>query len=154
MKNFKLLVAVSTPSLQGLLPDILGRHTLVFAANLEKALALLEARQDFDLILCGLHFDSGKMYELLEAAKSSKTTAHIPFLCVQLIGSILPYGAFKSMRAAFDILGGDLFIQVAKWRIEYGDEEAFRKFNDVILNIAKDPQKKGDLIDIALDEFN
>jgi CheY-like chemotaxis protein len=151
MKNFTILVAISTPSLHGLLSDILSRHTLLFAETLEKALDLLEAPQDFDLILCGLHFGNGKMYEFLEAAKSSRTAATKPFLCVQLIGSILPYGAFKSMRAAFDILGGDLFIQVAKWRIDYGDEEAFRKFNDVILKIAEDPGKQN-LINIALDE--
>jgi CheY-like chemotaxis protein len=151
MKNFKLLLAISTPSLPGLLSGILGQHILLFAENLEKAQALLEARQDFDLILCGLHFDNGKMYELLEAAKSSNATAHIPFICVQLIGSILPHGAFKSMRTAFDILGGDLFIQVAKWRIDHGDEEAFRKFSDVILNIAQDPGKIKS-VNAALDE--
>lgn len=153
MKNFTILVAISTPGLHGLLSDILGRHTLLFAANLEKALDLLQSRQDVDLILCGLHFDDGKMYELLEAAKSSRTAATKPFLCVQLIGSILPYRAFESMRAAFDILGGDLFIQVAKWRIDFGDEEAFKKFNDVILKIAEEPRKQN-LIDIPLDEFS
>jgi hypothetical protein len=153
MKNFKIVVAVSTPSLPGLLSDILAQHTLFFASDLDHALSLMEVRQDADLILCGLHFDNGKMYELLAAAKSSKAAANTPFVCLQFFGSILPYGAFNSMRAAFEILGGDLFIQVAKWRIDYGDEEAFRKFNDVILKVVADPRRK-DLTDIALGNFS
>jgi hypothetical protein len=41
------------------------------------------------------------------------------------------------MIIAFDVLGGDFFIQLAKWRIELGDEQAFIKLVDVSKALAR-----------------
>jgi PleD family two-component response regulator len=138
MEGRKILTAVSTPELHGLLQGILAEHKLVFVTNLEQAQQQIDST--FDLIISGLHFDNGRMYELLQYAKSAHTTKAIPFLCIQMTGGMLSYGTFRSMATAFYLLGGNLFIQVAKWRIEFGDEMAFEKLRDVVQSLITKPQ--------------
>jgi hypothetical protein len=131
--SLKILVAIR-PDHQALMSTILKNNDLSFVQDIEEAYAALSPR--FDLIVCGLHFENGRMYDFLKFSKAYQQTKDIPFLCVQLTGGILPYGAFKSMVTAFDVLGGDLFVQLAKWRIELGDEQAFAKLADVIKVLA------------------
>ncbi|MDQ9170640.1 hypothetical protein Q8A64_09480 [Oxalobacteraceae bacterium R-40] len=131
--SLKILVAIRSDH-QELISSILEGNDLTFVHSLDQAYAALSP--DFDLIVCGLHFENGRMYDFLKFSKAYQPTKDIPFLCVQLTGGILAYGAFKSMVTAFDVLGGDLFVQLAKWRIELGDEQAFRKLLDVIRVVA------------------
>ncbi len=127
--SLKILVAMR-PEHHEIISTILNNSDLVFVSSIDEAYATLGP--DFDLIMCGLHFENGRMYDFLKFSKAYQPTKDIPFLCVQLTGGILPYGAFKSMVTAFDVLGGDLFVQLAKWRVELGDEQAFAKLVDVI----------------------
>lgn len=131
--NLKILVAIR-PEHRELILSMLKNSNLIFVSSIDEAYATLSP--EFDLIICGLHFENGRMYDFLKFSKSYQPTKDIPFLCIQLTGGILPYGAFKSMVTAFDVLGGDLFVQLAKWRIELGDEEAFIKLLDVIKVLA------------------
>lgn len=131
--SLKILIAIR-PEHRELLSTILKNSDLVFVSSIDEAYVTLSP--DFDLIICGLHFENGRMYDFLKFSKAYQPTKDIPFLCVQLSGGILPYGAFKSMVTAFDVLGGDLFVQLAKWRIELGDENAFTKLLDVIEELA------------------
>jgi hypothetical protein len=131
--SLNILVAIR-PEQQALMATVLQNNTLHFVQNIDEACSALST--DFDLIICGLHFENGRMYDFLKFSKAYQQTKDIPFLCVQLSGGILPYGAFKSMITAFDVLGGDLFVQLAKWRIELGDEQAFIKLLDVIRTLA------------------
>lgn len=127
--SLKFLIAIR-PEHRELISAILKNGELVFVSSIEEAHATLGP--DFDLIICGLHFEHGRMYDFLKFSKAYQLTKDIPFLCIQLTGGILPYGAFKSMVTAFDVLGGELFVQLAKWRLELGDEQAFTKLRDVI----------------------
>jgi hypothetical protein len=131
--SLNILVAIR-PEHQELMATILKNNAVHFAQNIEEACSALSA--DFDLIICGLHFENGRIYDFLKFSKAYQQTKDIPFLCVQLTGGILPYGAFKSMITAFDVLGGDLFVQLAKWRTELGEEQAFIKLLDVIKVLA------------------
>ncbi len=130
MKKLKILLAISTPELHGLMIEILKEHQLCIVTTVDQAVDAFHP--DLDLIICGLHFDLGRMYELLQYAKYSPKVKKVPFLTVQLTGGILPYGVFKSMECAFQLLGGDLLLQVDKWRIEMGDEAAFAKLRNVV----------------------
>ena len=131
--SLKILIAIR-PEHQEIFSTILKKSDLTFVHSIDEAYATV--RPEFDLILCGLHFENGRMYDFLKFSKAYQRTKNIPFLCVQLTGGILPYGAFKSMVTAFDVLGGDMFVQLAKWRIELGDEQAFTKLLDVIKVLA------------------
>jgi hypothetical protein len=131
--SLKILIAIR-PEHQEVFSTILENSELFFVYSIDEAYATLGP--EFDLILCGLHFENGRMYDFLKFSKAYHQTKDIPFVCIQLTGGILPYGAFKSMVTAFDVLGGDLFVQLAKWRIELGDEQAFMKLLDVIKVLA------------------
>ncbi len=133
MDGLKILLAVSTPELHTLMINILNKHRLCIVTTVDQAIDAFHP--DLDLIICGLHFDLGRMYEVLRCAKYSTKVKDKPFLCVQLTGGILPYGVFKSMECAFNLLGGDLLVQVDKWRIELGDEAAFAKLREVVETI-------------------
>jgi hypothetical protein len=140
MEGLKILLAISTPELHGMMMEILHKHRLCIVTTVDQAVDAFHP--DLDLIICGLHFDTGRMYELLRCAKSSPKVKNIPFLTVQLTGGILPYGVFKSMECAFGLLGGDLLVQVDKWRIEVGDEAAFARLRDVVETMAARPDHK------------
>jgi hypothetical protein len=127
--SLKILVATS-PDHQEIMSAILKDNDLTFVNSIDQARSALSP--NFNLIICGLHFENGQMYDFLKFSKAYQLTTDIPFLCIQLTGGILPYGAFKSMVTAFNVLGGDMFVQLAKWRIELGDEQAFSKLLDVI----------------------
>lgn len=147
MEGSKILLAISTPELHSLMIDILNEHRLCIVTTLDQAVEAFHP--DLDLIICGLHFDLGRMYELLQHAKQSSKVKDLPFLCVQLTGGILPYGVFKSMECAFRLLGGDLLVQVDKWRIELGDEAAFAKLREVVKMVATGPGGEAHIARVA-----
>lgn len=152
MEGLRILLAVSTPELHGMMMQILNKHRLCIVTTVDQAVDAFHP--DLDLILCGLHFDMGRMYELLQFAKYSPKVKNIPFVTVQLTGGILPYGVFKSMECAFQLLGGDLLLQVDKWRIELGDEAAFAKLQEVVETVAVRPERENRLsIKGRLDAF-
>lgn len=142
MEGLKILLAVSTPELHGLMIEILNKHRLCIVTTVDQAVDAFHP--ELDLIICGLHFDMGRMYELLQYAKYSSKVRTIPFLAVQLTGGILPHGVFKSMECAFQLLGGDLLVQVDKWRVELGDDAAFAKLREVVETVAVSPAPEGE----------
>jgi hypothetical protein len=96
------------------------------------ASAQLLLDESIDLIICGMHFDDSRMFDLLQYAKSNPKTRSIPFLCIKSNQGIVPVRVIKSVELASYVLGSDGFIEMYKWRREFGDEVAYKKLRDIV----------------------
>ena len=95
---------------------------LSHASTLEAAKALVKA--ETPLVLCGCHFDDGRMYDLLRWMRASPPLKHVPFLAVRMLEGQLDDAIYESVKIAVDAVGGDGFIDLYRWQLRYGDQSA------------------------------
>ena len=95
---------------------------IVGAATLDEALAAL--RDGVDLVICGIHFDQSRMFDLLRLAKADRATRDTPFVCFRHLDSELPQQVFESLQIACVALGAIGFVDLFELRSRYGVHEA------------------------------
>jgi hypothetical protein len=89
------------------------------------------------LVICGCHFDDGRMYELLRHLKACPALAGIPFLSVRVLAGELDDAMYESVKIATRVLGGNGFIDLFRWRQLYGEAEADRQFAERVAELAR-----------------
>ena len=107
----------------------------VVANTLPEAEAAVTA--DTPLVICGCHFDDGRMYDLLRYLKARPALAGIPFLSVRVLAGELDDAMYESVKIATHVLGGDGFIDLFRWRRLYGEAEADRQFAQRVGELAR-----------------
>ena len=116
------------------------RRTLQGAWPLAPARTLEKARQaitaDTPLILCGCHFDEGRMYDLLRWVRSQPQLQHIPFLTIRVLEGELDDTMYESVKIATGALGGDGFVDLMRWERMFGAAEAARRFAERVDRMA------------------
>jgi hypothetical protein len=116
------------------------RKTLQGAWRLDAARTLDQARQaitpDTPLVLCGVHFDEGRMYDLLRWLRAQPELRHIPFLTMRALEGELDDAMYESVKIATGALGGNGFIDLMRWERRYGAHEAARRFADAVTGLA------------------
>ncbi|MBK0393817.1 hypothetical protein [Ramlibacter algicola] len=95
---------------------------LAHAPTFDAARALVKA--ETPLVLCGCHFDDGRMYDLLRWMRASPPLKHVPFLAVRLLEGQLDDAMYESVKIAIDAVGGDGFIDLYRWQLRYGEQAA------------------------------
>ena len=98
-----------------------GFH-LAQASTLDGAKALVQA--ETPLVLCGCHFDDGRMYDLLRWMRASPPLKHVPFLALRLHEGQLDDAMYESLKIAVDAVGGDGFVDLYRWQLRYGHKAA------------------------------
>ncbi|WP_334189304.1 hypothetical protein [Noviherbaspirillum sp.] len=98
------------------------------------ALHQLETRR-FNAILCGLHFDEGRMFDLLNLVKSRQNTKDIPFICINTLNTVLSDAVIRVVEVAANATGTHGFIEFSKWRKELGDDAAFAKLRNYVADL-------------------
>ncbi|MGN6717018.1 MAG: hypothetical protein ACTHLX_06465 [Candidatus Binatia bacterium] len=78
---------------------ILSGYELVYVAILADAKAALKA-DGFSLVLTGIYFDQGRIFEVLKDVKSDVKYANVPIACFR--GSVLPGAKFQFDREYFE----------------------------------------------------
>src|SRR5690348_10462447 len=85
---------------------------------LASAQTLAGARQavngDTPLILCGCHFDEGRMYDLLRWVRGQPALRHIPFLTTRVLEGELDDAMYESVKIATGALGGNGFVDLMR----------------------------------------
>ena len=108
---------------------LVGAHTLPHA----RAAIVPET----PLVICGCHFDEGRMYELLRHLKAQSALTTVPFLSVRTLAGELDDAMYESVEIATHVLGGSGFIDLFRWRRRYGEAEAGRQFAQRVAELAR-----------------
>ena len=136
MKNAKPDVLVA--EVPGVIPLVQeawqDNFSLTFCTSTAEAEGLLEKR--FDVIVCGTHFAESKMFDLLRMAKSKPNAQGVPFLCIRVLDGELDGTAFQSISIATCALGAAGFVDLNRWRREYGFDQAREKLRQLVLSMA------------------
>jgi hypothetical protein len=128
----RLLIAIR-PSDTGLLLQSFGKDCdVVVCTTLERARLALVQSATFDAILAGVHFDEGRIFDLLRLTKSDPRTRAIPFFCVAVSGHDLSAAMLRSIETAGVSMGAECLFDLNRWRSELGDEAACAKLHAAV----------------------
>lgn len=128
MAKPKVLAAVPPASLEVVSRVVAKDVELVFTNALSSAQALLAATPDFAMVLCGVHFDESRMYDLLEYAH--RDFPHLPFLIVRIVDwelRGLSMAGFGEAAQAAGAVGVFDFVAASKNLGEPAAERALRE---------------------------
>lgn len=118
-----LLIAVSVQDTQ-LVHDVLGdEFNLLICHSFQEAEALIG--KDIDLVTCGVHFDRGRMFDLLKRVRSTPKLKDVPFLLA--LGREVKYSPaiLQGIETAAESLGATAFINMLELVSEMGKEDAY-----------------------------
>ena len=131
----RILVADQPESFEAFRDALASSYQLLPAATLEqarKALALQPA-----LVVCGCHFDEGRMYDLLRLLKAEPATRTLPFLAVRCVeGELLDDALYESVKIAVRALGGNAFVDLLRWQRRWGPAEASHRLTHLVDTLA------------------
>lgn len=120
--SFPIVIA-ETPEAFGRLRSTLdGEGPLVHARSLQDARQAVGA--DTALVVCGCHFDEGRMYDLLRWMRAQPQLKSTPFLAIRVLEGGLDDTMYESVKIATHALGGDGFVDLHRWERRYGREQA------------------------------
>lgn len=138
----KLLLAirpVDLPAVSAMLGD---GFDLLLVHRLDQAKAKLDA--DIGLIACGVHFDDGMLFELLNAARSCPATRSTPFYVLFKPDQGYSRPIIDGMRSASKLLGATDFIDLRKIVQELGEDGAKAMFRKTISEVLNAPSPASD----------
>jgi hypothetical protein len=124
----KMLLAVRPVDLQAI-SDVLGSEfDLIICYTLEQAIEHIN--DDIALIVCGVRFDQGSMFDLLNAVRANPHTNSTPYYLI--VGEDTKYSAsiLEGIRKAAIIKGVDGFIELAKLTLDMGREQAYGRIRE------------------------
>lgn len=130
MHRYRMLAAGSSLSCATLQKVFSGTFELVYALSMHEAEQHLTG--SIDIIVCGIHFDESRMFDLLRWAKSNPKTKEIPFVCFRYLDSDLGKTVLEGLRIATSLLGAAAFIDVYDLKLCYGPTEAYKQFQAIV----------------------
>jgi DNA-binding response OmpR family regulator len=113
----KILVA-DGPDIERRVSAVLQPHELSFVHTLAEAKRAL-ARDDYDLIIMGVHFDESRMFDLLRQVRADERYQATPVVCVASQRFDTPISV-EGLEIAARALAADAFVDFAR----YGDHDA------------------------------
>ena len=107
------ILAACPPFALPTLERVLGGYVhLVPAATLGAAQSILSTDRRITLIVCGVHFDESRMYDLLRYARYE--FPHKPFVCVRVLDSEIPRISREALSIAAETLGASAYVDVPR----------------------------------------
>jgi len=140
MSNAARIVVADTPEGVAAFRRALSTSfELVAAPTFEALRALLEDPPA--LVVCGCHFDEGRMYDVLRHLKASPALARVPFIAVRCVEGELALddALYESVKIAVRALGGNAFIDLLRWQRRYGEAEASHRLTRLVQTLAQAP---------------
>jgi hypothetical protein len=108
------------------------RFELVPAFSLSQATASLR-HSGIDAVLCSIHFDDSRMFDLLHEAKG--IAPQTPFVCCRILHSDLTAQVLSGMAHAAQLQGALAFIDYNELHRQHGFAEADRMFLERLLSV-------------------
>lgn len=131
-----ILIADEADAFQAFRAALASSHPLVHAETLEQARAALAG--GCALVVCGCHFDEGRMYDLLRHLKATPELRSLPFLAVRCVESeLLDDALYESVKIAVRALGGNAFVDLLRWQRRWGEAEASHRLTLLVDSLAQ-----------------
>jgi hypothetical protein len=134
MSNARILVADTPEAFDALAETLTTSFTLVRATTLDAARLALEPPPN--LVMCGCHFDEGRMYDLLRLMKATPEVASVPFMAVRCLEGELEDALYESVKIAVRALGGNAFVDLPRWQLRWGQAEAAHRLTQLVQTLA------------------
>jgi hypothetical protein len=116
------------------------RDLLTSSFDLVRATTFEAARDALDpppaLVVCGCHFDEGRMYDVLRLIKATPGLGSLPFLAVRCLEGELDDPLYESVKIAVRALGGNAFVDVPRWQRRWGHAEAAHRLTQLVQTLA------------------
>ena len=91
-------------------------------------------------MVCGCHFDEGRIYDLLRYVKADPALAQVPFMAVRCVeGELLDDALYESVKIAVRALGGHTFVDLLRWQRRWGAAEASHRLTALVESLAGSP---------------
>jgi hypothetical protein len=131
-----ILVADGPESFDAFRRALTSSVPLVQAGTLKEAKAAI-ARQPPVLVVCGCHFDEGRMYDLLRHLKAGPELQNVPFVAVRCTeDELLDDALYESVKIAVRALGGNAFVDLLRWQRRWGAVEASQRLTHLVESLA------------------
>lgn len=123
--RYRIVVAIR-PEDVTLMREVLGdEFDLTVCSSLPEAQSALTP--EVDLIACGVHFDDGRMFDLLKYAKADQALRTIPFWGVLRDEGLLSIAITRGIRTAMKTLGANGLFNLSKMRTDDDPEILYRE---------------------------
>ena len=96
---------------------------------------------DIDVVLCGLHFDECRMFDLLRFMKADPGLRRIPFLCIKTLDGTLDPTFNESVKIATQALGAAGFFDLGALNKKLGPELARNEIGNYIDRVISQTDK-------------
>ena len=127
----QVLAAFPPFALERLEKMLAGRVELLPATAMQPAMQTLERDLKISLVICGVHFDGSRMYDLLRYVRTRHP--RLPFLCCRILNSELPQISGESITLAAQSLGAAGYADLPALEGQFGEEEAEARFRSMVL---------------------
>lgn len=128
--KYRVLVAIR-PEDGGLMREVMGDDfDLLMCTSLQEAQAAL--RPDIDMIACGVHFDDGRMFDLLKYVKADEALRAIPFWGVLKDEGMLSTAITRGIRTAMKTLGASGLFNLSQMRTDEAPDVLYRKLRTAL----------------------
>lgn len=97
--------------------------------------ALSQLDDQIGFIACAMHFDSGRMFDLLAAAKAKPETRSVPFFVIGGNGTQYSEPILKGIRSAARLLGATDFLDLTDSANDAVGEQAYERLREGIRNL-------------------
>ena len=121
----KKSVLVADGDADARLQEILQGWELSYAHSLEEA-AHAALRRRFDLIIIDMHFDDSRMFDLLRYLRSEPSLGATPVICMRTHRFEWASITGEGLGIAVKALGGQAFIDLAKFGTDAGANQQIR----------------------------
>lgn len=126
------ILAADVPNEHRTLQKVLdGLVTLVPVTTIDDALSALHA--SIDAIICGIHFDESRMFDLIRMAKAEMSTRSVPIICYRDLESGLSPALFESLEIACRAQGAESFVDLYALRERLGAAQADEEFRRIVM---------------------
>lgn len=123
-KRKKLLIAVRENDVQLTESFLAGDYQIVYCHTLEAAKAALQG--GMDVVVCGVHFDGGSVFKLLQHVRSSPVYGKLPFFVMLDSSRRYSYSPaiIHGLKTAARALGATGFTDLGALVEKFGREAA------------------------------
>jgi hypothetical protein len=128
----KRILIADTPDGDRRLSGILSGHDLTFVRTLGQAQRKL-AREGFDLVLIGVHFDDSRMFDLLRHLQASGAHAGCALACMRSQHFVSPAITIEGLEIAAKALGCHLFLDLTWYADDATGNKAVRSLLEALV---------------------